>query len=170
LATRNRLAEQRAIWESFHDAVAALHSIEANGISVGSHGSHGLADVLHYWWDALLEVAPAETVPRQLWALAWLEANLPVGANSAPALCMGDARLVNGIVKGASVRSPAMQFRTDDIIVTNTYIEYEVNERIACIALNRPEDANAQSFELLDALDAAWRVAAEDPEAQVIVL
>jgi 1,4-dihydroxy-2-naphthoyl-CoA synthase len=83
---------------------------------------------------------------------------------------MGDARLVNGIVKGASVRSPAMQFRTDDIIVTNTYIEYEVNERIACIALNRPEDANAQSFELLDALDAAWRVAAEDPEAQVIVL
>ena len=99
------VAEQRAIWESFHDALAALHSIDASGISVASHGPHGLADVLEYWRDALLDAAPAEAVPRQLWALAWLKANLPAGANDAPGLCMGDARLVNGLVKGSSVRA-----------------------------------------------------------------
>jgi aminoglycoside phosphotransferase (APT) family kinase protein len=60
---------------------------------------------LEYWRDALLDAAPAEAVPRQLWALAWLKANLPAGANDAPGLCMGDARLVNGLVKGSSVRA-----------------------------------------------------------------
>jgi aminoglycoside phosphotransferase (APT) family kinase protein len=99
------LEEQRAIWESFHDALAALHSIQVNEISVASHGPDGLADVLRYWRAALLDIASAKTVPRQLWALAWLEANLPVGANNAPALCMGDARLVNGLVKGSSVQA-----------------------------------------------------------------
>jgi aminoglycoside phosphotransferase (APT) family kinase protein len=60
---------------------------------------------LEYWRDALLDAAPAEAVPRQLWALAWLKANLPAGANDAPGPCMGDARLVNGLVKGSSVRA-----------------------------------------------------------------
>ena len=34
-------AEQRTIWESFHDAVAALHSIDVNGLSAASHGPTG---------------------------------------------------------------------------------------------------------------------------------
>jgi enoyl-CoA hydratase/carnithine racemase len=50
------------------------------------------------------------------------------------------------------------------------FIEYEASERIATITLNRPEAANAQSLELLDELDEAWRRAADDPEVRVIVL
>jgi enoyl-CoA hydratase/carnithine racemase len=54
--------------------------------------------------------------------------------------------------------------------MTDTYIDYEVGGRIATITLDRPEAANAQNFELLDELDAAWRRAEEDPEVRVIVL
>jgi enoyl-CoA hydratase/carnithine racemase len=50
------------------------------------------------------------------------------------------------------------------------YIGYEVSERIATITLNRPEAANAQSMELLDQLDEAWRRAADDSAVRVIVL
>lgn len=50
------------------------------------------------------------------------------------------------------------------------FIDYEVSERIATITLNRPEAANAQTLELLDDLDEAWRLAADDPEVRVIVL
>jgi len=49
-------------------------------------------------------------------------------------------------------------------------ILYEVDERVAVITLNRPEVANAQSSELLDALDAAWARAASDEDVRVIVL
>ena len=49
-------------------------------------------------------------------------------------------------------------------------ILYEVDERVAVITLNRPEVANAQSSELLDALDAAWARAAADEDVRVIVL
>jgi enoyl-CoA hydratase/carnithine racemase len=49
-------------------------------------------------------------------------------------------------------------------------ILYEVAERVAVITLNRPEVANAQSAELLDALDAAWTRAAADEDVRVIVL
>ena len=54
--------------------------------------------------------------------------------------------------------------------MTKTLIEYEVSERIATITLNRPEAANAQTLELLDRLDEAWRRASDDPEVRVIVL
>jgi enoyl-CoA hydratase len=47
---------------------------------------------------------------------------------------------------------------------------YEVSDRVAVITLNRPEVANAQNAELLDALDAAWTRAADDDEVRVIVL
>lgn len=50
------------------------------------------------------------------------------------------------------------------------FIEYDAGERIATITLNRPEAANAQTLDMLDELDAAWRRAAEDPEVRVIVL
>src|SRR5271167_4533081 len=50
------------------------------------------------------------------------------------------------------------------------FIKYEAGDRIATITLNRPEAANAQTLELLDELDAAWRRAADDPEVRVIVL
>ena len=49
-------------------------------------------------------------------------------------------------------------------------ILYEVDERVAVITLNRPEVANAQNAELLDALDAAWTRAASDEDVRVIVL
>jgi len=50
------------------------------------------------------------------------------------------------------------------------FIEYEASERIATITLNRPEAANAQTLELLDELDGAWRRAADDPAVRVIVV
>jgi enoyl-CoA hydratase len=49
-------------------------------------------------------------------------------------------------------------------------ILYEAGDGVAVITLNRPEAANAQTMELLDDLDAAWRRAADDDEVRVIVL
>lgn len=50
------------------------------------------------------------------------------------------------------------------------FIEYEAADRIATITLNRPEAANAQTMPLLDDLDEAWQMAADDPDVRVIVL
>lgn len=51
-----------------------------------------------------------------------------------------------------------------------TFIKYEVDEAIATITLDRPEAANAQTPELLDDLDEAWRQAADDDDVRVIIL
>jgi enoyl-CoA hydratase/carnithine racemase len=51
-----------------------------------------------------------------------------------------------------------------------TFIDYEVDGRIATITLNRPEAANAQTLPMLDDLDEAWRRAAGDDEVRVIIL
>ena len=96
---------QRCAWEGFYDALGALHSIDASAITDASHGPEGLVDVLGYWRAALLDVAPAGTVPRQLALLDWLAANLPPGADDDVALCMGDARFVNCLIDGAEVRA-----------------------------------------------------------------
>lgn len=53
---------------------------------------------------------------------------------------------------------------SDDLVL------YDVSDHIATITLNRPEQANAQNFALLDELDAAWTRAAEDDDVKVIVL
>jgi enoyl-CoA hydratase/carnithine racemase len=50
------------------------------------------------------------------------------------------------------------------------FILYEASDRIATITLSRPQAANAQTLEMLDDLDAAWRRAADDPDVRVIVL
>lgn len=50
------------------------------------------------------------------------------------------------------------------------FIQYEVADGIASITLDRPQAANAQTLELLDDLDEAWTLAAEDPDVRVIVL
>jgi enoyl-CoA hydratase len=50
------------------------------------------------------------------------------------------------------------------------FIIYEASEAIATITLNRPQAANAQTLDLLDDLDDAWRRAAEDAEVRVIIL
>jgi enoyl-CoA hydratase/carnithine racemase len=50
------------------------------------------------------------------------------------------------------------------------FIQYEVADRIATITLDRPEAANAQTMPLLDDLDVAWRMAADDDDVRVIVL
>jgi enoyl-CoA hydratase/carnithine racemase len=54
--------------------------------------------------------------------------------------------------------------------VQTTFIDYEASEGIATITLNRPEAANAQTPELLDDLDEAWGMAADDDDVRVIIL
>lgn len=49
-------------------------------------------------------------------------------------------------------------------------IEYEANEGIATITLNRPETNNAQNPPLLDELDAAFTRASKDDDVRVIIL
>ena len=90
---------RRAIWESFHDRLAELHATDVAGLDALRHGDDGLRGVLRYWRDAILDVVHPEQAPRQLAALDWLTEHLPAGADDAPAACMGDARLVNGIVE-----------------------------------------------------------------------
>jgi aminoglycoside phosphotransferase (APT) family kinase protein len=92
--------EQRAVWDGFHDAMAALHTVEAAKVPDASLGPNGSLDVIEHWRASLLDAAPAENVPRQLAALDWLAANLPPGADVEPAVCMGDARIVNALIAG----------------------------------------------------------------------
>ena len=47
---------------------------------------------------------------------------------------------------------------------------YSVDDRVATITLNRPKYRNAQSYPLLDELDAALELAAKDPDARVAVV
>lgn len=49
-------------------------------------------------------------------------------------------------------------------------IDYQLEDSIAVITLDRPEAMNAQTPAFLDELDAMWTRAAEDPAARVIVL
>jgi aminoglycoside phosphotransferase (APT) family kinase protein len=98
-------AAQRNVWDSFHDALAALHRVDAANVPDASHGARGTIDVLAYWRAALLDAAPAETVPRQLALLDWLRDHLPPRADDDPAVCMGDARLANCLVDGTDVRA-----------------------------------------------------------------
>jgi aminoglycoside phosphotransferase (APT) family kinase protein len=97
--------DQRALWNSFHDALAALHRVDPSKVPDASLGIHGVADVLHYWRDALLDAAPGDAVPRQLAVLDWLGTHLPSDADDEPAVCMGDARLVNSLIVGTEVRA-----------------------------------------------------------------
>lgn len=54
--------------------------------------------------------------------------------------------------------------------MTTDLVLYDVAGNIATISLNRPDVANAQNFELLDALDQAWQRAADDDDVKVIIL
>lgn len=49
-------------------------------------------------------------------------------------------------------------------------VQYETDGRVAVIRLNRPRYRNAQSYRLLDELDAAFTKATDDPDVRVIVL
>jgi enoyl-CoA hydratase len=49
-------------------------------------------------------------------------------------------------------------------------VEFSRDERVAIVTLNRPQQANAQSHELLLELDAAFDRAVDDEEVRVIVL
>jgi aminoglycoside phosphotransferase (APT) family kinase protein len=97
--------EQSAVWHSFHDVLARLHAIPAAAVPEASPGSGGVRDVLHYWREALLDALPAAAAPRQLAVLDWLVASVPRDADAAPAVCLGDARLVNGIIAGSTVQA-----------------------------------------------------------------
>ncbi|MFN8028055.1 MAG: phosphotransferase [Acidimicrobiia bacterium] len=61
-----------------------------------------MGDVLDYWRVVARQSRPA---PKQLAALDWLRAHVPPGGDDAPAVCLGDSRLVNGIVDGDTVRA-----------------------------------------------------------------
>jgi enoyl-CoA hydratase len=50
------------------------------------------------------------------------------------------------------------------------HVEYDVDDQVGVITLNRPEAANAQSPKVLTELDWAWRQADEDTRVKVIVL
>ena len=93
---------QRATWDSFHDALAAVHRVDLDALASAYDGPRGALDVLAYWRDALLAVADESQVPRHLAVFDWLQANAPA-TDAPPALCMGDARLVNAIVDGSQV-------------------------------------------------------------------
>jgi len=53
---------------------------------------------------------------------------------------------------------------------TEPVVLYEVADHVATITLNRPNAANAQSMELIDALDVAFDRAEEDDVVRVVVL
>lgn len=97
--------EQRAVWDAFHDALAALHAVDPAEVPDASHGPNGVIDVIDYWRASLLDAAEATSVPRQLAVLDWLAANLPPDADEAPAVCMGDARIVNALIVGTDTRA-----------------------------------------------------------------
>jgi aminoglycoside phosphotransferase (APT) family kinase protein len=94
---------QRAIWDSFHDALAAVHRVELGALATAYDGPRGAVAVLDYWRDALLDLVDASAVPRHLAVFDWLAANVPPSADAPLSLCMGDARLVNAIVDGTEV-------------------------------------------------------------------
>ncbi len=96
---------QRAVWDSFHDQLAAMHRVDATKVPEASHGPNGLVDVIDYWRASLLDAAEAAAVPRQLALLDWLAGNLPSNANDAPGVCMGDARIVNCLIVGFEARA-----------------------------------------------------------------
>jgi enoyl-CoA hydratase len=50
------------------------------------------------------------------------------------------------------------------------HVEYEVEDHVGVITLNRPQAANAQSAKVLRELDEAWEAADESTEVKVIVL
>jgi len=95
--------DQQAVWESFHDALAALHRVDPAHVPEASLGPAGMASVFAYWRASLLDAVPADGAPLQRALLEWLEANRPDGADDRPAPCMGDARLVNCLVGGTAV-------------------------------------------------------------------
>jgi aminoglycoside phosphotransferase (APT) family kinase protein len=96
---------QCAVWLSFHDALARLHGIDAALVPEAQRGPGGVRGVLGYWREALLDALPAAAAPRHLAMLDWLLRNVPANADEAPAVCLGDARLANGIVAGSAVRA-----------------------------------------------------------------
>lgn len=96
---------QRRVWDTFHDALALVHAVDAAEVPDAALGPNGVADYCAYWRLSLLDVADASLVPRHLAALDWIAANLPGDADDAPALCMADARLGNAIVAGDEVRA-----------------------------------------------------------------
>jgi aminoglycoside phosphotransferase (APT) family kinase protein len=95
---------QQSVWWSFLDALAVLHSVDPATVPA-RHGNNGAAGFLDYWRRSLLDAAPADLVPRQLAVLDWLGDNLPNDADDRPALCMGDARLGNALIRGNRVRT-----------------------------------------------------------------
>lgn len=50
------------------------------------------------------------------------------------------------------------------------HVQFEVEDQVGIITLNRPEAANTQSQKVLTELDQAWDMADENREVKVIVL
>lgn len=50
------------------------------------------------------------------------------------------------------------------------HVQFDVEDQVGVITLNRPEAANAQSMKVLSELDLAWQAADRDPQVKVIVM
>jgi enoyl-CoA hydratase len=49
------------------------------------------------------------------------------------------------------------------------HVQFDIEDRVGIITLDRPDAANAQSQPVLTELDEAWKMADQDPEVKVIV-
>ena len=99
-------ATQRAIWDSFHDALAAVHRIDPTSRGRVRRSDRRRSRCSGYW---------RERAARRRDGGAWRRASSrcstgcsptsPPSAEEPPAVCMGDARLVNGVIAGSEVRA-----------------------------------------------------------------
>ncbi len=94
-----------AVWDSFHDQLAAMHRVDATKVPEASHGPNGLVDVIDYWPASLLDAAEAAAVPRRARCSTGWPATSRRTPTTAPGVCMGDARIVNCLIVGFEARA-----------------------------------------------------------------
>ena len=54
---------QRVVWDSFHDALAAVHRVDLDAVTTAYDGPRGAIAVLDYWRDALLDLVDPSLAP-----------------------------------------------------------------------------------------------------------
>ena len=85
---------QRATWDSFHDALAAVHRVDLDALVDRLRRTARRARRAGLLARRVARGhRPNRCVPRHLAVFDWLAANVPPSAEAPPALCMGDARL-----------------------------------------------------------------------------
>lgn len=91
---------QCKVWRSFHQALAAMHSVSVDGLaSMLAQKSH--ADNLEFWRESIMDVC--SNAPAQTKAIDWLLQHAPTDVDQFPAICMCDSRLANAIVSNDDI-------------------------------------------------------------------